>query len=68
MPQDWVAKVRHAASQGTEDAILELLEQIPTELSPLASALGVVNGFCFKGIVFTLLQQQHQGRHSKETF
>jgi hypothetical protein len=52
MPAEWVAQVHQAASQGTDDAILELLEQIPTELCALASALeDLANNFQFEIIM-----------------
>jgi two-component system sensor histidine kinase/response regulator len=52
MPENWVVEVRHAASQGTEDAILELLEQIPVELALLARALeDLANEFQFEAIM-----------------
>jgi CheY-like chemotaxis protein len=40
MSPDWVAQVEEAAAQGSDDQILELLELIPPEHAPLATALG----------------------------
>ncbi len=52
MPAEWVAEVRLAASQGTDDLILELLERVPSQLSPLATALGdLANNFQFETIM-----------------
>jgi len=52
MPENWVVEVRHAASQGTEDAILELLERVPVEQAPLAKALeDLANEFQFEVIM-----------------
>ncbi len=52
MPEDWVLQVRYGASQGTEDAILELLDRVPVELAPLARALeDLANEFQFETIV-----------------
>ncbi|MEB3828683.1 PAS domain S-box protein [Phormidium sp. CCY1219] len=39
MPADWRTRVHIAASQGTDDEILELLAEIPAELAPLSNAL-----------------------------
>ncbi|MBW4491547.1 MAG: response regulator [Oscillatoria princeps RMCB-10] len=39
MPPEWVAQVGDAASEGSDDRVLELLEQIPAEKAALASAL-----------------------------
>ncbi|MDY6802465.1 MAG: PAS domain S-box protein [Cyanobacteriota bacterium] len=59
MPQDWVAEVGDAASQGTDDVILELLDRVPDSLSPLASALGdLANNFQFEAIMELTQQKQ----------
>lgn len=39
MPPEWVAQVGYAASEGSDDSILELLEEIPADKAALASAL-----------------------------
>jgi two-component system sensor histidine kinase/response regulator len=39
MPVEWVTQVCYAASEGSDDKVLQLLEQIPAEKAALASAL-----------------------------
>ncbi|WP_017715176.1 response regulator [Kamptonema formosum] len=39
MPPEWVAQVSDAASEGSDDRVVELLEQIPAEKAALAGAL-----------------------------
>jgi two-component system sensor histidine kinase/response regulator len=39
MPVEWVTQVCDAASEGSDDKVLKLLEQIPAEKAALASAL-----------------------------
>ena len=52
MPAEWVDLVHEAAAQCTEDIILELLEQIPAELTPLATSLeDLANNFQFEIIM-----------------
>ncbi|MBW4492060.1 MAG: PAS domain S-box protein [Oscillatoria princeps RMCB-10] len=61
MPAEWVAQVYRAAVQCSDDLILELLEQIPTECYPLAQALAdLANNYQFDKIE-ELTQQEAAG-------
>jgi PAS domain S-box-containing protein len=61
MPAEWVAQVYCAALQCSDDLILELLEQIPTECYPLAQTLAdLANNYQFDKIE-ALTQQEAAG-------
>lgn len=52
MPNDWVTQVYNASSQGSDDMILELIQEIPSEKSALANALtDLANNFKFEEIM-----------------
>ncbi|HEY9850069.1 MAG TPA: PAS domain S-box protein [Leptolyngbyaceae cyanobacterium] len=52
MPADWVAKVYNASSQGSDDMILELIEEIPSEKVALANVLtDLATNFKFEEIM-----------------
>ncbi|MDM9381312.1 response regulator [Chlorogloeopsis sp. ULAP01] len=52
MPPEWLIKVHHAAAQCSDDLILELLKQIPTEKSLLVDWLkNLAQNFQFKKIM-----------------
>jgi PAS domain S-box-containing protein len=58
MSPEWVAEVYSAASQGSDDIILELLERVPPENAPLVEVLGdLANNFQFDKIM-RLTQQE----------
>ncbi|MCU0515417.1 MAG: PAS domain S-box protein [Oscillatoria sp. Prado101] len=61
MPAEWEAQVYRAALQCSDDLILELIEQIPTECYPLAQALAdLANNYQFDKIE-ALTQQEAAG-------
>jgi len=61
MPAEWLAQVYRAAVQCSDDLILELLAQIPTECYPLAQALAdLANNYQFDKIE-ELTQQEAAG-------
>lgn len=52
MPIEWVENLYHAAAQGSDNLILELVKQIPQELSILSSSLSdLVANFQFEEII-----------------
>lgn len=52
MPAEWVEKIHHAACIGSDENLLELIEQIPQENSVLANALNeLVYNFGFDQIM-----------------
>jgi two-component system sensor histidine kinase/response regulator len=52
MPPEWVAQVGNAASEGSDDKVLELLKQIPAEKAELAGALrDLAENFQFAEII-----------------
>lgn len=58
MPSDWVTKVGNAASECSDDLVLELLEQVPAESAALAKAFAnLAENFLFDRIV-ALIQRR----------
>ncbi|MGA9379411.1 MAG: ATP-binding protein, partial [Phormidium sp.] len=52
MPIQWVENLDHAAAQGSDNLIVELIKQIPQEISVLSSILsGLVENFQFEEIM-----------------
>jgi CheY-like chemotaxis protein len=52
MPAEWVEKIYHAACMGSDENLLELIEQIPQEYFPLVNALSeLVYNFGFDQIM-----------------
>lgn len=52
MPKQWIANLYHAAAQGSDNLIGELIQQIPQEMSVLNSTLNdLVDNFQFEQIM-----------------
>jgi urea ABC transporter urea binding protein len=61
MPDEWVAQLHQAATQAHAKLIFQLIEQIPEQNAPLASALrDFVNNFRFDKIIDLTQKLQHE--------
>lgn len=61
MPSEWIAQIHRAAVIGFDQDILELVNQIPIELAPLAVQLRVwVNDFQFDQVAHLIQQWQQE--------